>query len=198
MPLRILTRSSRNGGFTLVELMVTLAMAAILAMLAAPAIGDFIVKSKMTNTVNEFSGSILRARNEAVSRNICVTLCMSSTAAGSAPACTTSGSDWQVGWIGFLNTTCDSSLSTPASSADIIFARVTSGSDITLAAQGNTPVKKMMFNSRGAQGLTGANQFDLLYQSSGNAYTTKYGVNVCVDMLGRSRIIPGDRDCDQF
>jgi len=196
MPLRILTRSSRNGGFTLVELMVTLAMAAILAMLAAPAIGDFIVKGKMTNTANEFSGSVLRARNEAVSRNICVTLCMSSSAAGNAPACTTSGSDWQVGWIGFLNTTCDSNLSTPASSTDIIFARVTSGSDITLVAKGSTPVKKMMFDSRGAQGLANASQFDVLHQSTD--YTTKYGTNICIDALGRFRVIPGDRDCNQF
>ena len=86
-------------GFTLIELLVTLAVAAVLASLAAPSIRDFIVRSKMTNLSNEFSGSVLRARNEAVNRNVCVTLCMSS----SGTACTTTGTDWQAGWIGFLN-----------------------------------------------------------------------------------------------
>lgn len=196
---RILTLPSlRQRGFTLVELLVTLAMAAILAMLAAPAIGSFIVKSKMTNTANEFSSSILRARNEAVSRNICVTLCMSSGAAGSAPACTTTGEDWQVGWIAFLNTACDNTISSPTSSTDLIFARVTSGSDISLVAKGSSPTKKMMFNSSGAPGLGAANEFDLIYQSVGSDYTARYGVNICVDSLGRSRVIPGDKGCAQF
>ncbi|AVS78601.1 pilus assembly protein FimT [Paracidovorax avenae] len=188
------TRYSRGRGFTLIELMVTVALAAILGMLAAPAIGDFIVKSKMTNAANEFSGGILRARNEAVSRNTCVTLCMSSNAADNAPSCSASGTDWQVGWIAFMNTSCDSSLSAPASSADLLFARVSSGSDVSVTARNS--VRKMMFNSRGSQGLANADRFSV--ENASTTATQKYGVSICLDAMGRSRVIPGGIECSSY
>lgn len=93
----LFSRGGMQRGFTLMELMVTLAIAAVLAGLAAPSISQFIVKNQMNGVANEFSGGILRSRNEAVSRNTCVTLCMSSTAANAAPACTVAGKNWQVG-----------------------------------------------------------------------------------------------------
>ena len=100
--LRLMLRQRRDAGFTLIELVVTLAVAALLASLAAPSVRDFIVRSGMTNLGNEFNASILKARNEAVNRNTCVTMCMSSNASAASPSCTTSGTDWQVGWIVFL------------------------------------------------------------------------------------------------
>ena len=111
-----------EAGFTLIELMVTLAIAAVLAMLAAPSIRDFIVRSQMTNLGNEFNASILKARNEAVNRNTCVTVCMSSSAANASPACTTSGNDWQAGWIVFLNPSCDTGLNKPSEDINMLLA----------------------------------------------------------------------------
>lgn len=183
-------------GFTLIELMVTVALASILATLAVPAIGDFIVKSRMTNVSNEFSGAILRARNEAVSRNTCVTFCMSTNASDAIPSCSANGNDWQQGWIAFLNTSCDSSLNAPADISDLIFARTGSGSEISLNTQSS--VRRMMFNSRGAQGLANAGRFDLVYISPDNIYTRKYGTNICLDVLGRSRTIPPGTACSDF
>jgi type IV fimbrial biogenesis protein FimT len=190
------TGPAGERGFTLVELMVTVALAAILGMLAAPAIGDFIVKSRMTNASNEFSGSLLRARNEAVSRNSCVSLCMSSNADGSSPTCSTSGANWQVGWIAFMNTSCDASLTAPPSSSDVLFARVSGGSEAYITSLRGA--RAMMFNSRGAQGAASADRFDVGYQSADSAYTRKYGVNICLDALGRSRSIPAGTGCSDF
>jgi type IV fimbrial biogenesis protein FimT len=137
----------RSTGFTLIELLVTLALAAILGSLAAPAVRDFIVRSKLTNLSAEFTGSVLKARNEAVNRNTCVTMCMSSSAGDAAPACTTTGTDWQVGWIAFLNPTCDSGANSPTDSINMLLARPNMGSDFYLQTQNNR--KKITFNARG-------------------------------------------------
>jgi len=179
-------------GFTLIELLVTLALAAILGSLAAPSVRDFIVRSKLTNLGNEFTGSVLKARNEAVNRNTCVTMCMSSSAGSTTPACTTAGADWQVGWIAFLNPSCDSGANSPTDSINMLLARPSIGGDYLLQAQDST--KKMTFNARGAPGLGSADRFDLIYREIGNPLN-KYAFNICLDGLGRTRTIPGDKDC---
>ena len=194
--LRLMLRQRRDAGFTLIELVVTLAVAALLASLAAPSVRDFIVRSGMTNLGNEFNASILKARNEAVNRNTCVTMCMSSTASGASPSCTTSGTDWQVGWIVFLNPSCDAGLNKPAKDFNMLIARPGGESSYALQTQNNR--KKLNFNSRGAPGLGGAGQFDLVYESVSNPLTEKYGFNICLDGLGRARTIPHDKECADY
>lgn len=187
------SRLHQAQGFTLIELLVTIAMAAILASLAAPSVRDFIVRSKLTNLGGEFTASVLKARNEAVNRNTCVTMCMSSSAGGVAPACTTSGTDWQVGWIAFLNPSCDSGASAPADSVDMLLARPTTGSDYLLQTQDSK--KKFLFNARGAPGLSSAGQFNIVYQDVSNPLNDKFSINICMDGLGRTRTIPSDKTC---
>ncbi|MDF1483655.1 GspH/FimT family protein [Ramlibacter sp. H39-3-26] len=173
--------------------MVTLAIAAVLAVLAAPSIRDFLIRNQMANISNEFAGSIMRARNEAASKNTCVSMCMSATAGGSAtPSCKTTGDpDWQQGWILFLNEACDSSVTTPALD-DIIAARNSSGSQYTLmASTGSTPPKKLMFTPSGRlNALAGANMFVLDINGADSDTSFKYGSNICLDKMGRTRIIP--------
>lgn len=179
-------------GFTLIELLVTLAVAAVLASLAAPSIRDFIVRSKMTNIGNEFAGSVLRARNEAVNRNICVTLCMKDA---SNLKCTDNGTDWQAGWIGFLNPGCDGSLDAPADAAtDMLLIHERGGADYQLITQG--PTRKMMFNARGSPGTGSAGLFKLLHTDT--SLSDKFGYNICMDGLGRTRTLPTLDTCSTY
>ena len=186
-----------SRGFTLIELMVTLAVAAVLAGLAAPSIKDFIVRSRMTNIGNEFTSGVLRARNEAINRNTCVTLCMSTTADGAAPVCATSGTDLQVGWIAFLNPSCNSAANAPAETIDLFLTRVSAGNDFSLNAIEGAPTK-LMVNPRGSPGIMSAVQYNLIYQTAGNSYTTRFGFNICLDALGRTRAIPTDKTCATY
>lgn len=183
------------AGLTLIELLVTLAILAILATLAAPSFRDFIVRGKMSTVTNDFTASVLRARNAAVSHNICTVMCMSSSAGSSAPKCTSTDTDWQVGWIVFLNPDCDASNTNPAAE-NVIVARVSSSDDIFLQTQNNR--KTIQFNARGNPSLSAASRFDVIYKTSSDPMTIKYGVNICLDSMGRGRVIPGIKTCNTY
>ena len=89
-------------GFTLIELMVTTTVIAILAALAAPSFNEAILSNKLTSYANNFVASATLARSEAIKRNAVVTLCI--TATETSTTCTTTG-DWEQGWIVLSGTT---------------------------------------------------------------------------------------------
>jgi type IV fimbrial biogenesis protein FimT len=84
----------------LVELMVALAVAAILAGIAIPAFDSFILKNRLSSYASAFSAGVRVARSEAMKRNLPVTLCRSSDGS----TCAGSGS-WEQGWIVLSGTT---------------------------------------------------------------------------------------------
>lgn len=196
--------STRDQGFTVIELMVVVAIVAILAALAAPSLRSFVVRNTFASIGNEFSGSILRARNEAVTKNICVTMCMSDTVDATSPFCKQSEDrDWQVGWLVFINPTCDTDYGKDAgshaiSAADMLLIRRPANPNYWLMSQGTNPIRKIMFNSRGNTSLGSAGEFDLAYQATGNQLTLDYGFNICLDKLGRTRSIPAASSCGTY
>lgn len=186
---------SREEGLTLIELLVTLAIAAVLGSLAAPSIREFIVKSKMTNVVNEFSGAVLKARNEAVTRNICASMCTSSTAADDTPSCSSSETDWQKGWIVFLNPSCDATNTTP-DIADIVVARP--GGDGQIHVK-NEDASYLQFNARGNPGLAGTRTYEVSYGASNSTeMSQRFGLSICMDAMGRTRSIPRGKTCANY
>lgn len=84
------------AGFTLIELMVVVALVAVLQTLAAPALSGMVNSMRLTTAVNSLFSSLLLARSEAIKRNSRVVVCKSVTGV----ACNTTGG-WEQGWIVF-------------------------------------------------------------------------------------------------
>lgn len=76
----------RAAGFTLVELMVTLAVAAILMAIAIPNFTALINSNRLTATGNELVASLQLARSEALRRNTQVRVCRSEDGSSCAGA----------------------------------------------------------------------------------------------------------------
>lgn len=91
---------SRQLGFTLVELLVAVSIAAILLAVGIPSFRSAIASNRLTSTTNDLVGSLAQARSEAIRRGVRVTVCMSAN----GTACATTGS-WDQGWISFVDTT---------------------------------------------------------------------------------------------
>lgn len=83
-----------GGGFTLVELMIAIALLSILAAIALPAFDSFTLNNRLRAYANDFAAAARLARSEALKRNAPVRLCMSADGA----TCTSSGS-WEQGWL---------------------------------------------------------------------------------------------------
>lgn len=84
--------SALQRGFTLLELMITAAILAILTGLAIPAFSEIILKNRLTSQARDLLAGSLIARSEAIKRNQTVTLCASSDGS----TCT---GTWVNGWI---------------------------------------------------------------------------------------------------
>lgn len=86
------TGNRAESGFSLIELMVTLAVAAILLSLALPSFTDAMTRSRIATVSNEFIAAVMYARSEALQRNSIGGICASTNKTACA-------GEWSDGWI---------------------------------------------------------------------------------------------------
>jgi len=84
-----------NSGFTLIELIVTLALAAIILTQAVPSFNALVQNNRLISQKNEFISALNLARSEALKRGVRITVCASSD----KTTCNTA--NWEKGWIIF-------------------------------------------------------------------------------------------------
>ncbi|HRN61247.1 MAG TPA: GspH/FimT family pseudopilin [Luteimonas sp.] len=94
---------SRQPGFTLIELMVTLAVAGILAVVAVPAMTSLINGNRLAGTSGDLTASLQLARSEAIRRNARVTICGTTDGAN----CSADWSRWIVTGLDNVSGTTD-------------------------------------------------------------------------------------------
>lgn len=92
----------RAHGVTLVELLVTLAIVALGAAIAAPSFKGMIADTRLSAQANDLLASLKYTRSEAVKRNARVSMCKKASDNTCAATATTTAS-WQAGWLVFVD-----------------------------------------------------------------------------------------------
>lgn len=94
-------------GFTLVELMVTLAVIAVLASIALPSFQGTIRLNRVSTENNEFIAALNLARSEAIKNRAIGELCASADGVNC-------GADWSLGWMVWADLNRDGNVDAPA------------------------------------------------------------------------------------
>lgn len=99
--------ATKQTGFTLIELMVTIAVLAIVISIAIPSYQNMVLANRMAAQANQVITALNYARSEAVKRGATATVC--STSGGTACAGST---DWSTGWMVFADANGDGTVDT--------------------------------------------------------------------------------------
>lgn len=88
---------AKQRGFTLVELLVAVAITAILAVMAAPSFSSFVSKGRADSASQQLFSDLNAARVEAIKRNRRVLVCPSPNTP-TVNSCA-AGNNWSNGWV---------------------------------------------------------------------------------------------------
>ena len=166
-------RGRPEEGFTLIEMMVTVALLAVLIALVTPSFRGLLRDNQAASQANALVGSLMLARSEAVKRNAPVVLCRSNTGTSCA------GSDWADGWLIWADTNRDGSLDAD----EVLQVQETLQGRFDLSATGASVTYRPDGTIAGA-----ADAFELL-PSGGD---TAHGRCIEIDVTGRPKVTKGD------
>lgn len=147
-------------GFTLIELMVVVALAAIMASLAAPSFKSFVSGQRVKTAASDFAMAAILARSEAIKRNADVTI---------SPA-TSGATGWKDGWSVAVGAT---QLSQQQAYTGVTFSGPTSAITYTGAGRLGATVTTMTIT--GSDGSARCVAFDL----SGMPKSSKSSTETC-------------------
>ncbi len=94
----------RHGmrGVTMIELLVTLSISAILLALAVPSFQGFMNSNRVLTMSNDLVSALNLARSEAIKRGTRITICKCADPNATTPVCSTAAA-WQNGWLVFTD-----------------------------------------------------------------------------------------------
>jgi len=133
--------TTREGGFTLVELIVTLAVAAIVLSVGVPSFRGVIMDNRLVSQANQFVTSVKMARSAAVRFQRPATVCSSANFDAAVPTCS-ANNDWSDGWIVWVDK--DRDALTDANEIISVFGPISAASTLS-----STSASRFTYDGRG-------------------------------------------------
>ena len=160
------SRDGKSGsrGFSLIELLVVMAIAAVLLGIGVPNMQQYVVSSRLSTAANEFFTALNLARSEAVRRGAQVTL-LTNGAANSR--------DWTSGWTMFVDANSDGAL---GAGEEVLRVGAAQDAPMTIFGSANFGTS-VSFDSTGR--LT----------SGGGSFVICHGTALVADGIARSRAL---------
>jgi len=167
-----------QSGFTLVELLITIVISAILLTIAAPTFNNQVQQSHISGHVTDMIAALNLARSEAVKTGAAVTMCRSTDQA----SCSTGAAGWESGWIVFY----DPNFNATVDSGETVlraYSPFTNG-DTAAVASGNGMANSMTFFGNGRTTFSGS----VVTVCPGGTTATTNCQYICVNSQGRPRV----------
>lgn len=173
-------------GFTLLEVLVVLAIVAILATLTAPSMTAQIQSATISSNVNTFMADMRFARSESIRLGGGVVMCRSNAPEAANPTCG-SGSGpgtngWVSGWIIFHDRDNNGN---KAASEPLLRVQAPITSMDSISELGGSSSTKFKFTATGRTSLSSATSF----QFGGENYANTTQRVLCVNLSGRARVV---------
>jgi type IV fimbrial biogenesis protein FimT len=163
-------------GFTLIELMVTIAIAAIVMGLAIPSFNTAIKNNRLTAVTNDFITTLNFARSEAVKRGQRITICKSSDGATCVINTT---SDWSQGWMVFNN---PNNNTTVDAGEAVLRVQGATQAQVSIVGQSAGVTSRVSYLPNGNISPAGGSTIKICDNRSGN-----FGKNIIFNSIGRAR-----------
>jgi type IV fimbrial biogenesis protein FimT len=183
-----------HRGFSMIELLVVLAIMGILAVLAMPSFARLAATNLVTAQVNDFIADSRFARTEALRRGTSVTMCRSGNPDSANPACagTDVTSGWEGGWIIFVDNNSSNSRNGGEELLRVHAAMPDSGG---IRKSGTNNYNQLRYGATGWAIAANATLRFLPKSPTAQADVTQ-GRTVCISSLGRVRALPtSDASC---
>jgi len=177
-----------NTGFTLLELMIGIAITGILVAVAVPSFTAMMKSNEGSSDANQLLTVLTIARSEAIRRNQTVQICKSKTASASSPVCDgTAAENWSEGVLMWVDQNSDGAITKNEVLQTLI--PLSTASTITVSTSGG--LASISYNVDGTV-PTGQNTTFKIYP--GTSISTKYERCVVISQTGKPRITDNATD----